>query len=279
MQMASTIASAPRVGRHYGPAGPGLPRAAAAAATDGASAIQVFAGAPLSYSASRSLSDDALRSWLEATHDMARLVHGSYYLMLSEVAESPKFPLIVAGIIEQLTFAAHIGAEALVIHAGSNKAPQARQNASISLASICAAMDAAALPPIRLLLENGAGRTGFGVDVLAELLASHDDPRLGLCLDTAHAYGHGDDVERIIEYATEPTLGAVHLNAPNPDVGLGSGRDRHNVALCDGAFAVSEVEALVRAFAHLPLIIEGTPLPGVDYALVRQVVGVAAAEL
>ena len=128
---------------------------------------------------------------------------------------------------------------------------------------------------MRLLLENTAGAGGtMGVDFLelGQIIdAAGGDPRLGVCLDTAHIFESGVDLRtperawRRRSSASTPAAAAnassrLHLN--DSKTPLGSNRDRHeNVG--EGDLGTEGFRTIVNepAFAGLPGILE---VPGFD---------------
>lgn len=93
-------------------------------------------------------------------------------------------------------------------------------------------------PGVRLVLENSAGAgqlCGGTLEELGEFIRALDHPQLGVCLDTAHSWAAGydidskDGVERFLDLAaTEIGLDRVpifHFN--DTQVPLGGHRDRH----------------------------------------------------
>ena len=128
--------------------------------------------------------------------------------------------------------------------------------------------------PVRLLLENTAGAGGtMGVDFreLGQIIdASGGDPRLGICVDTAHIFESGvdlrtregiDEVLRELDESCGPDrLVMFHLN--DSKTPLGSNRDRHE-NIGEGDLGEDAFRLLVNepAFADLPGILE---VPGFD---------------
>jgi deoxyribonuclease-4 len=127
---------------------------------------------------------------------------------------------------------------------------------------------------VRLLLENTAGAGGtMGVDFLELgqiIAAAGGDPRLGVCLDTAHIFESGVDLRtpagmaealaRVDAGCGRERLVALHLN--DSKTPLGSNRDRHeNVG--EGDLGMDGFRTIVNepAFADLPGILE---VPGFD---------------
>lgn len=92
--------------------------------------------------------------------------------------------------------------------------------------------------PVVLLVENTAGQgtvVGHSFDHLARLVEGVDDPRIGICLDTQHAYGAGYDLATKDGYedffeSFDNEVGLEHLKAFHLNdslVELGSNKDRH----------------------------------------------------
>ena len=122
---------------------------------------------------------------------------------------------------------------------------------------------------VRILLENAAGQgttLGARFEGLARMMElAGDDPRLGICLDTCHAFAAGHDlstdegydavladVDRAVGIAR---LRAVHLN--DSMLGLGSRRDRH-ANLGEGTLGRTVFRRLVNdpRLAEVPMVLE-----------------------
>ncbi|HET9672097.1 MAG TPA: deoxyribonuclease IV, partial [Actinomycetota bacterium] len=151
-----------------------------------------------------------------------------------------------------------LGVQLLVVHTGAG-GPQAREAAlRASADSYRLAVDAA--EDVRVVAELMAGTSGAVASLPHEaeaLFAAVDDERLGLVVDTAHAFAAGvpiDDPAGVAAFADElrqrglaSRLALVHAN--DSAFGRGEHRDRHaNVG--DGAIG----EAGWRALATDPLL-------------------------
>jgi len=90
----------------------------------------------------------------------------------------------------------------------------------------------------KLLLENTAGAgnlVGKTISEIGAIIKQIDNPRIGFCLDTAHAFEYGYElhteaglenlVSEIEKEIGIDKLGAIHLNDSMTE--LGSNRDRH----------------------------------------------------
>jgi deoxyribonuclease-4 len=112
---------------------------------------------------------------------------------------------------------------------------------SEGFAAVVAALEgvlAGVTPAVTLVLENSAGAgqlCGGTVEELGALLRAVDHPQLGVCIDTAHSWAAGYDidsqagVDRFIDLiAREVGLDRLHLfHFNDTQVPLGGHRDRH----------------------------------------------------
>lgn len=137
-----------------------------------------------------------------------------------------------------MDLAGRVGADGVVFHPGSHKGAGFER----MLAQIAGAVRevmARSGAPARFILENSAGSGGcvgcsFG-EVAAIVDAAGDDPRLGVCLDTAHSFASGYELrtdEAVAETlsAFEDTVGfdrLVCVHANDSRAALGSNVDRH----------------------------------------------------
>ena len=141
-------------------------------------------------------------------------------------------------IVTDLKRAEQIGAPYLIIHIGHRMEASEGQ----ALEAVSQGIDQAferAENSVVLLLENTAGQgteIGYNFEHLRRILDGvHDRERMGICLDTAHAFEAGYDLSRKegIEQALESfdrTIGLkrlhlLHLN--DSKTPLGSRKDRH----------------------------------------------------
>jgi deoxyribonuclease-4 len=170
---------------------------------------------------------------------------------------------------DELERARRLGLDAVVVHPGAHVgAGEAR-----GLARAARSLDAvlrdrpAGDPP--LLLENTAGQgtlLGHRIEQLAAIIdLSHHPARLGLCVDTCHAFAAGyalhevhsyeafwEEIDRLIGLSR---LGCVHLNdSLRP---FASRRDRH-ANLGHGRIGLETFRRLLRdpRLDGLPLILE-----------------------
>ena len=260
------------IGAHVPSAG-GLARAALPyVERTGAQAVQIFLGNPRGWAASAGDPvQDAAFADACAANRIPIFVHAPYLINLG----SPQ-PLTlersVASLARVLERSATIGAAGVVLHAGSAVDPTARDTALKQvrehLLPLLIALDAAPVGP-RLLIEptpGGAGALASTVEDLAPYFdALERHPRLGVCLDTCHAYAAGHalaapggvrrTLNLLVKTVGRGRLGLVHANDSRDP--LGSRRDRH-AGIGVGTIGI---EPFAELFVHpatrgVPVIVE-----------------------
>ena len=172
---------------------------------------------------------------------------------------------------ENMRAAERMGAAGLVVHVGSHLGTGLDARLAAVSSALRAALDVSGC---RLLLENtaGAGGTiGRSFEELARVIESVDgDGRLGVCLDTQHAWAAGMSFDTLaaadaLVDAIEATVGldrlaCLHVN--DSKVARGAGLDRHeNVGR--GAIGCPAFRALLGhpRLQGLPAVLE---VPGTD---------------
>lgn len=236
----------PPVGAHV-PVGRGLARQGLAYADAvGAEAVQVFVSNPRGWALSPGdpLQDSAFRDGC-AERGLPAYVHAPYLVNLG----SPT-PATVTRSVQMLGHAVDrgraIGAAGVVFHAGTAgplAAGGSRERAAGQLREhllpLLDGLDRDGGDGPDLLVEGTAGGgqpLAATVDELAAFVALLDGhPRLGVCLDTCHAFAAGEDlaaprgVRRVLDHLVlavgRGRLRLVHANGSKD--ALGSTRDRH----------------------------------------------------
>lgn len=239
------------VGTHV-PVGKGLVAGALARADDlGCETLQVFVGNPRGWALSAGDADqDARFAAATAERGIRTFVHTPYLVNLG----SPTAATVersVAVVVHNLTRAARMGAEGVVVHTGSYVDAQlasdeaatrhaaALRQVGDALAPVLASLTALGEDAPWLLLEPTAGQGRSlcaGVEDLPaylDVLGRH--PRVGLCLDTCHVFAAGAPLDepggaaatldRVVELGGPDLLRLVHANDSRD--GRGSMRDRH----------------------------------------------------
>jgi deoxyribonuclease IV len=174
-------------------------------------------------------------------------------------------------LIAELSRCSMLGIPYLVTHLGHHPGISIEEGRSRVISAINRAIGETP-PETMLLLENTAGeKNGIGnsfEDISAVLEGIHERKRVGVCLDTCHAFGAGYDlrtdsaIEEILSTFDDligiGEIHAVHCNDSKGD--LGSHLDRHE-HIGMGYIGEEGFSALLRhePFRHVPLICE-TPV-------------------
>jgi deoxyribonuclease-4 len=231
--------------------------------------LQVFASAPVQWKTRRpDPEENAQFVQARDKYDLQPLfVHAPYLLNLA----SPD-PALIKKSIQRLSFDMRLAhewqAEGVVLHLGSGgpdtPAGEAVKRVAAALQDVLAETEA----PTRLILENSAGQGNIVGNTPEELAAVVDltgRERLGLCLDTAHAFAAGyavhtpEGLDALLQRIDQLLgLGLPRLVHANDVKGaLGSNHDRHahigkGSIGADGWRVIMSHEKL----QHLPFIME-----------------------
>jgi deoxyribonuclease-4 len=226
-----------RVGLHVHVAG-GYVKAVEHAKAAGASAMQVFSSNPRSYRTAAIDGpglDDFARLRREAGLDPCA-IHTPY--LINFASADPKISQGSLNLLKHdLAVAARGGIRFVNTHLGS----YGSRDRDEAFSAICRLLEAALAdvePNVFLVLENSAGAgnlVGGRLDELGAFVRALAHPQLGVCLDTAHAWASGYQidskagVERFVEEA-EAQIGVERLlmfHFNDTQVALGASRDRH----------------------------------------------------
>lgn len=275
----------PRVGTHVSIAGK-LSLAVERAQAVGAMTIQIFSRSPRAWAASRLDPDEVARFRdLRLQADLRPLaVHAAYLINLA-ARDTALYRRSIAALRDELTRAAEVGADFIVVHVGSCPEEDRPNGLNRVVAAVTEALNA--MDGITLLLENTAGERGdLGADLdeLGEILNRIGaSPRLGVCLDTCHAFAAGYDFRTlsgaeafaaVLARTVGPErLKLLHVN--DSKKGLNCRVDRHE-HIGQGGIGADGFRALFAQpiIRPVPLILE-TPKDSPDadprnLALVRQ---------
>lgn len=223
-------------GAHISSAG-GLHNVPARAAAIGADGVQVFIQSARTWKPTAHKPEDlaAVRAARERGQVQYIACHAIYFINLA-TDEPDLLQKSRAALLNTIDVANAIAADGIVLHVGSHKG----RGLDVTLPQIVRELQSALqhLDGPWLLLENSAGAGGtIGRDPveLARIINAVDHPRLGLCIDTCHAYVSGVDVTDpaqldalVIELDTRvgiERLRCLHVN--DAAAACGSNRDRH----------------------------------------------------
>lgn len=260
--------------------GSGLVSGALAYAREiGAEAVQVFLSNPRGWApaAGDPAKDDVFRAAC-AQLRLPVFVHATYLVNLGSPTEATR-EKSVASLRGAVRRGRQVGARGVVFHAGSAVDSGGREAALRHVRGLLLPLlDELAETDPDLLVEPGAGGGGSLAATVTELeefvgvLAGH--PRLGVCLDTCHAFAAGHDLAspggvRTALNTMRRTIGPgrlklVHANDSRDH--CGSRRDRH-ARIGTGRIGLDPFAELFRhpVTRGVPVIIE-TPGKAPDHA-------------
>ena len=250
----------------------GLPRAVDAAEALGNNALQIFTHNVSAWAMKDLDRDraDVFRIRRRTSSVRCLVVHTMYLINLA----SPDDDLCersIQALIEEIRRASRLAADAVVCHLGAHKG--AGPDAAIEriVDAVRRTTNSGVFgeaPDLRLLLENTAGAgtsMGSTFEELGEIVSRLDDDRIGVCLDTCHAFAAGYDLrsreavdatlERFDQAIGLERLGLIHLNDSRFD--MGSHRDRHE-HIGHGTIGDEGIRAIVNhsGLRNLPFVLE-----------------------
>ena len=266
------------LGAHVSNAG-GLPNAVERGLERECDAIQIFNQSPRMWRPTAYSDEDfaAFREAREGTRIDGLLIHAVYLInCASEDAELREKSL--AALTHALRVGDAIGADGVVLHAGSAKAGEVGPAVARAGEVIRAALDETDRCPLHLENTAGTGGTlGRSFAELAALLeAAGGSERLGICLDSCHLLASGYDVrtaeaiaQTVAAFDEEvglDRLRSLHVN--DSQMPLGSNRDRHTYP-GNGEIGAEGCAAFLSepAFDGLPTVFEGPGLAGKNVEL------------
>jgi len=256
-----------KLGIHVSISG-GIDQAVLRAADLGCNTFQIFLSSPHSWNKAE-INEDAISLFksLYKKHEMENAVAHSIYLINLATTNLYNLDKSINSLIADLELINKLGISALVTHIGSCRDSDSKTGINTAIDSIQKVLSKSDASSC-LLLENTAGAgnlIGDSVEELAEIIAAVDSEKIGICIDTAHAFESGyrlneekglnDFIEKIDKLIGLDKLKAIHLN--DSITPLGSNRDRHEEF---GLGMIGE-EGMTRIIKHpalknLPFIME-----------------------
>ncbi|PZC40713.1 MAG: deoxyribonuclease-4 [Chloroflexi bacterium] len=225
------------IGAHVSSSG-GLSNAIVNANNIGANSIQIFSGPPQMWLPTKH-SQETIDQFvsLREKSDIEEVWIHNIYLANMAADSSEQLEKSINSVIGALKFGEKIKAAGVVLHTGSHKGKgfnKVQRKVINSLKKILSSVPI----DIKLALENAAGQGGsIGSDFneLEYIIERVNDERIGICIDTCHAFAAGYDIRKkqVIEdlltsfekTITKEKIFVVHANDSLMD--LGSHRDRH----------------------------------------------------
>jgi deoxyribonuclease-4 len=235
----------------------------------GCRTIQIFLKSSTQWKA-RLLSEEDRSLFREAHQESGIepvLAHDSYLINLASPDRSLRRKSLHA-FIEEMRRANYLGVPWMIMHPGAHMGAGVKAGVARVAGELKNALDSVE-PPVSILLENTAGQgssLGFRFEQLADILQkTGNSDRVGVCIDTCHAFAAGYDLRTEEGYAQtmlelERLIGlekirAFHLNDSKKDLGCRVDRHTH---IGKGCIGLDAFRFLVndKRFAAIPKILE-----------------------
>jgi len=205
----------------------------------GCSAIQIFSSNPRSYRTG-AIDRVALENF-KAMREEAQIdpcvIHTSYLINLA--SEDPK---VGAGSLNLLKYDLEVAGVGGIRYVNTHLGSYGKRDRSEGFVAACRLLEDAleTIPTgVYLVMENSAGAgalCGGTLEELGRFVKSLDHPQLGVCLDTAHAWAAGYEInsqrgvdEFLGRAESEIGLDRIHMfHFNDTEVPLGGNRDRHH---------------------------------------------------
>ena len=255
------------IGAHVSAAG-GIANAIDRGAAIGAEAVQIFGSSTRSWRFKPLSDDDAadFRQRNAAAGLSPPFLHAIYLINLGN-ANPDNVAKSVTSLVNYMHLADQIGAGGVIFHPGSHGGAGYDGVFRPVVDSITLVLEQTPEGPL-LCLENMAGmgqHIGAKFSELGDVLKAVSSPRLGICLDTQHAFAAGYDLTNpdgvagmIDEFDRDiglNRLAAVHANDSKRP--CGSGVDRHD-NIGEGLIGEQGFTSIMShpAFASVPFFLE-----------------------
>lgn len=249
----------------------GLPNAVEDALNKGANALQIFSGSPRSWGR-RLLDTIQVDDFLAVRKEKnfgPIFIHALYLINLVGNNEA-LVQHSVEALIYDLNYCSKIKASGVIVHLGSHLGGGYDSVFDTLVKRISEVLDKTPSDSM-LLVENSAGQQGklcSTFEDLQRLFVSCEKyvkaGRLGLCIDTCHAFSAGYHLTELganlRKFGLLDNLKVIHLNDSRDP--FNGGRDRHE-NIGKGTIGEKELKVFLNdpVFAKFPLILE---VPGLD---------------
>jgi deoxyribonuclease-4 len=191
--------------------------------------------------------------------------HTSYLLNLSSANETMREASILA-LAAEVQRCEILGLDYCILHPGQSKVLTEAETIAVIADGLKLVIDHSAGYKVKILLENTAGQgstIGWKFEHLRDIMQAVSSDRLGVCIDTCHAFASGYDIRT--QSAFEDTISlldsmvglenvlAFHLN--DSKGALGSRIDRHE-HIGSGKIGTEPFRLLMKNFPHVPKVLE-----------------------
>lgn len=248
----------------------GYYRAVEAAAQAGCDCVQLFTKNNNQWRA-KPVSDEDVRLFKDALdqHSIScPLSHASY--LINPASPDPVLrQKSVEALVVELQRAAQLGIFGVVVHPGAFTTSTEDEGIAAIIDSVSSVLKQTAQLDVNLLLENTAGQgtcLGWKLEQLQSIIDGvRDNSRLGVCIDTCHAFAAGYNIADESEFKSFANqlkrlfgwerIQAIHLN--DSKKGLGSRVDRHE-HIGEGAIGIGAFQMLLNhpRLRKIPMYLE-----------------------
>jgi deoxyribonuclease-4 len=236
----------------------------------GCTAMQIFARDPRQWRRTKLKAKDIEEfRRRRASSDIEKVfIHIPYLINLASPFHS-LFRGSITAYVQDMREARALGAEYMVTHMGSHKKSGEKRGLKKITIALNRILELTEDSPVKILLENTAGAgswLGYTFEHHAAILDKIErKDRIGVCLDTCHAYAAGYDLatetgyirlmDEIERFVGLKRLVLVHCNDTRDS--LGSHRDRHE-HIGKGNIGIAGFRRLIndKRLAHAAFILE-----------------------
>ena len=265
-----------RIGIHASIAGSYL-NALESARKLGCNALQIFSSSPRMWEGGPARIPEVDAAAFRARRAELGLgplvIHANYLINLAAAQPMLRVRSIQA-FHDELVRAMALGADFLVVHPGSRGEATPERAVSTVIESVKQGSKRVSLGNLRILIENTAGMgvyVGSRLEEVAEILAGLKDVPAAACLDTAHLFAAGYDIQSEAGLTStidviDSTIGLEHVpvfHVNDSKIPLGGRVDRHeNIGEGKiGAEAFQRILTHPRLGASSPARLNGACLP------------------
>ncbi|MDQ6930473.1 MAG: deoxyribonuclease IV [Candidatus Eremiobacteraeota bacterium] len=204
----------------------------------GCTAIQIFSTNPRTYRIS-AIDHPGLQTFKDLREEAGispTIIHTSYLINLASEDEK-----ILTGSLRLLKSDLEVAAAGGIDYVNTHLGSYGKRQRSEGFYGACRMLERALediAPDVRLVMENSAGAgqlCGGTLEELGAFIKSVDHPQLGVCLDTAHAWAAGYEINSqrgvddfLYQAAEHIGLDRIHMfHFNDTQVPLGANKDRH----------------------------------------------------
>ncbi len=233
-------------------------------------AFQIFTRNPRGWKYPE-LKEDEVKNFLRASKGFSSINSHMPYLPNLASPRDEIYKKSFESLVEELKRAKKLQIKYIVVHVGSHLGDGLEKGKERVIKTIKEALNKVPCD-CYILLENMAGQknsVGSRFEDLGEIINGVNDKRVGICLDTCHAFAAGYDiatqnglsktVEELEKHIGLNKVMLIHLN--DSKSGLGSGLDRHE-RIGKGFIGIKGFENFFKAkelIENRPMILE-TPI-------------------